>query len=196
MLPRSVRVTNLDAFRIWKGTEGLGMDWLMTRLKDETEPSDAMRAGTALHKALENAAEMECGSLVSGDYRFDFNCECQVIIPTVKECEFRKEYGDIEVVGHVDGLLGKRVTDYKSTETFDPDRYMESYQWRFYLDMSGCDEFWYQVFVIKPFGPPMSYSVRETHLLKQYRYPEQHADCERLVDDFREVMGSALQVSA
>lgn len=192
MLSREIRVTNLDAFRIWKETEGLGMDWLMTRLNNETEPTDQMKAGTALHKALELGCEMECGSLVSGDYRFDFNCECQVVLPTLRECEFRKQYGDITVIGHVDGLSGKLITDYKTTETFDPDRYMESYQWRFYLDMSDSDVFLYQIFILKEFGPEKCYSVRETHHLKQYRYPELHSDCQNLVDEYKAVMGELI----
>ena len=192
MLPRRVRVTNLDAFRIWKGTEGLDLGWLMSRLEDKTEPSEAMKAGTALHKALEEACEMEVGTLAIGDYRFDFNCECQVVLPTIRESELRGQYGDIEVVGHIDGQIGNMVVDYKSTETFDPEHYMESYQWRLYLDMSGCDVFLYHIFVLREFGPPGCYEVRETHQLKQYRYPELHSDCERLVNDYRSVMGGLL----
>jgi hypothetical protein len=196
VLARSVRVTNLDAFRIWKGTEGLDLDWLLTRLQDKTEPSDAMKAGTALHKGLEEACEMEVGTLAVGDYRFDFNCECRIVLPAIRECELNKQYGDIAVVGHADGQIGNMIVDYKSTEQFDPERYMESYQWRFYLDMSDCDVFLYQIFVLREFGPPGCYEVRDTHQLKQYRYPDLHRDCDRLVNEYRAVMGNLLEVAA
>lgn len=195
MLARSVRVTNLDSFRIWKGTEGLDLDWLMTRLQDKTEPSDAMKAGTALHKALESACEMDVGTLAIDDYRFDFNCDCRIVLPVIRECELSRQYGDIQVVGHFDGQIGNMIVDYKSTEQFDPERYMESYQWRFYLDMGGCDVFLYQIFVIREFGPPGCYEVLDTHQLKQYRYPELHSDCEKLVSEYRSVMGSLLEVA-
>lgn len=192
MLPRKVRVTNLESFRIWQEQEGLELSWLMDRLTDSTEPTEAMKAGTALHKCLEEATEHDTNVLAIGDYRFDFNCECQVVIPAIKECELSKMYGDIQVVGHFDGQIGNMLVDYKSTETFDADRYMDSYQWRFYLDMSGCDVFLYQVFVIREFGPPGCYEVRETHQLKQYRYPDLHRDCEKLVGEYREVMAGFL----
>lgn len=180
MSQREIRVTNLDAFRMWIGTESLDLGWMLTRLKGETEPSEQMKAGTAMHKALEEACEIECHTYAAADYSFDFNCECQIVLPTIREVEFRKDYGELAVVGHADGQIGNMIVDYKTTEQFDPERYMESYQWRYYLDMSGCDQFLYQIFVIRPFGPPRCYEVRETHTIKHYRYPGLHSDCERL----------------
>lgn len=194
MLPREVRVTQLDAFRIWQTTEDLDMDWLLPRILGTQPETIEMAAGTALHQALETLsfcndyATNEVDTVSSGDYRFDFNCQAEIVVPTIKESEFAKQYGDIMVTGHVDGLIGNMVIDYKTTKQFDWDRYMESYQWRFYLDMSGCNQFLYQIFVIKPFGPEKCFSIVDSHKIKQFRYPELHQDCEQLVRDYRQVV--------
>lgn len=195
MSVHSIGVSNLDAFRIWKETESLGLDWMLDRIKGQAEETEIMRAGKALHKALEEGSEIECASFMAGEYRFDFNCDCKVVLPTVREAWLAKQYGDLQVRGIVDSLLGNLIVDYKATEQFDPDRYMESYQWRYYLDMGECDQFIYQVFVIRQFGPPQCYEVREVHQLKQYRYPELRSDCERLAYDCLRTIGTHLPIA-
>lgn len=192
-LANEVRVSQLDAFRIWRETEGLEMDWLLPRILGTQPETEEMRAGTALHgmfQHFKSRTRRDIGSWRSGEYRFDFNCPCELILPSIKESEFVKMYGDTLVAGRVDGLIGNMVIDYKTTKQFDWDRYMESYQWRFYLDMSDCDVFLYQVFVIQPFGPAKCYSVKDQHQIKQYRYPELHEDCEALVRDYSEMVGA------
>ena len=182
----TIRVTSLEQFRIWKEDDDLDVGWLLTRLLGKEAPSDVMLAGTAFHSALEHASEGVLDTLAFGDYRFDFNCDAEVQIPTLKELEITKQYGDLLVTGHVDGLIGKEITDYKTTGQFDPDRYMESYQWRYYLDMCDCDRFRWQVFVISEFGPPCCYEVKQIHQLAQVRYPGMDQDCARLAQEYYE----------
>lgn len=180
----TVRVTNLEQFRIWKEDEDLELGWILTRLLGKEPPSDAMLAGTAFHSAIEQASESELGCLVFGDYRFDVNCDCEIVVPTFKELAIEKQYGDLLVTGHVDGLIGKEVVDYKTTGQFDADRYMTSFQWRFYLDILEANRFRYEVFVISDFGPPKCYEVKQHHRLVQNRYPELTRDCEQLTQEY------------
>lgn len=190
-LPHSeVRVTQLDRFRIWMEDEELGMDWLLPTLLGEQEETEPMKVGTAFHKGMESVeAGQEVATMLADGYRFDFACgDCELLLPTIRESEFSRRYGDIRVVGHVDGIIGNSIIDYKTCTQFDADRYMASYQWRFYLDLSECDSFVYQVFVIKGFGPPDCYSVVAAHTLKQFRYPELHTDCENLVRRYSEIV--------
>lgn len=182
----SVRVTALEQFRIWKQDDEMDVGWLLNRLVGKEEPSDSMKAGTAFHSALEQAQECELGSLAFGDYRFDFNCDCTIALPVLRELEIQKQYGDVIVTGHVDALNGKEITDYKTTAQFDADRFMESYQWRYYLDMADCDIFKYQVFVLAEFGPMHCYEVRQFHTLTQRRYPRLGEDCARLAREYFE----------
>lgn len=179
-----LRVTELEAFRVWRKDEELDAGWLFTRLLGQEPPSDAMQAGTAFHSALECAGEGDLTTLAYGKYRFDFACDSIVPISTVKELEIEKQYGDLLVTGHVDGLIGKEVVDYKTTGQFDPDRYMNSYQWRYYLDILEADRFRWEIFVISEFGQPFCYSVRQHHTLIQARYPGLHEDCERLAREY------------
>lgn len=183
---RTVRVTNLEQFRIWRDDEELEVGWLLARLRGDDAPSEAMQAGTAFHAALESAPECELGTLASGDYRFDFNCDCEIPIPTLKELAIEKQYGNLLVTGHVDGLIGREVVDYKTTSQFDPDRYLAGYQWRFYLDMLNADRFRWEIFVLAEFGPEYCYSVKQAHRLMQSRYPNLHDDCMKLAREYNE----------
>lgn len=194
-----VRVTRLEDFRVWREQE-LEDSWLLPKVLGlETEDPAAierMTAGTALHSVFETSIPdgRESLSVEHNGYRFDFNCgDIDVMVAPQREVELVRDYDGFTVTGHADGIWPdlKLITDYKTTQRFDFDRYMESYQWKFYLDMSGCNEFLYQVFEMKPFGrggPEHSYSITEFHTLKQYRYPTLHEDCLRLVKDYRETV--------
>jgi hypothetical protein len=194
------RVTDLEDFRIYKTTPDLDLGWLENRLFGAREETEQMAAGTAFHAILQDldvAAEpdgrlgKEIASLAKGPYRFDFNCNAEIELPRLREVAFSRQYGNRWVTGHVDGVRGNKIIEYKTTESLDAQRYMESYQWRFYIDLSDCDEVLYQIFVIRPFGPPGNYSVKEAHHLRQFRYPDLHQDCERLVEEFDECLANA-----
>lgn len=180
----NVRVTALEQFRLFQEDDDLDVGWLLTRLLGKEPPSDAMLAGTAFHSALEQAQEGNLASLSFGNYLFDFNCDSEIQIPTLKELEIQKQYGDLLVTGHVDGLTGKEVVDYKTTAQFDADRYMSGYQWRYYLDILDAKRFRWEVFVISDFGPPFCYEVKQCHRLIQVAYPGIHEDCAQLAHDY------------
>lgn len=185
----SARVSHLEQFRICQKDEELSMEWLMHRIRGDEPASAAMQAGTAFHAAIEQLGEGELGTLAFGDYRFDFNCDGVITLPQIRETRFEKQYGDLLLNGTVDALLGKEITDYKTTSQFDPDRYMEGYQWRYYLDMTGCDSFCWKIFVLREFGPEKCYEITQCHTLRQKRYPGLHADCAKLAREYVEVMG-------
>src|ERR1700736_4912097 len=162
-----VSVSNLELFRMWRGNEDLDLEWLLRRLRGEEPQTEAMKAGEAFHKILENPTFDELNELTSGEYWFSMLCEVQLVLPTARELSIEKEYGDLLVRGRVDGLSGRTVTDYKTTAQFDADRLMEGYQWRYYLDMLDCDTFHWQVFVLSQYGEPGHYDVTQTHTLTQ-----------------------------
>lgn len=178
----SVSVSNLDLFRFWKDEEDLGLDWLIARLKGE-EQTENMRVGQAFHSALESMTG-DSETLVNGTYRFDINCDCEIGTSSVRELPIEGRYGQLLVRGRVDSLSGSEVVDYKTTERFDADRLMGGYQWRYYLDLLGMASFCWKVFVIREFGDPGNYEVKEFHTLRQNRYPGMHDDCRRLADEY------------
>jgi hypothetical protein len=82
-------------------------------------------------------------------YTFEFDCDCEIEIPKVREIRGFKKYGELEVTGQCDCVSGKTIIDHKTTGQFDPDRFMFGYQWRFYLDIFDADVFRWNVFEIQ-----------------------------------------------
>lgn len=179
----SVSVSNLELYRMWRESEGLDLEWLLRRLRGEEPPTEAMQAGSALHTSLETAVEGDNLSLVSGEYKFYFLCDDEVELLPARELSIEKEYGQITVRGRVDGLRGRTVTDYKSTQNFDADRLLEGFQWRYYLDMLECDTFIWKVFVLRE-RFYREYDVVQVHQLTQKRYGNLHKECNQLAQDF------------
>ena len=176
------RVTHLEQHRIWKSKEDLDVGWLIQRIKGQDE-TDKMRAGTAFHKAMEDLEEQEHNVLTVDGYRFDMLCDAQLALPVVSEFSVSRAYGDLLVSGRLDGLSGRVVTEFKTTEQFDADRYLDGLQWRFYLDMTGADRFDWHVFEMSEQGYK-HYEVRRYHQLTQFRYNDLREDCEKAAADY------------
>lgn len=178
----SVSVSNLELYRMWRESD-LDLEWLLRRLRGEEPQTEAMAAGEALHKALEESGESDAMSLASGDYKFYFLCNAEVELPQAAEVSIEKQYGDLLVRGRVDCWSGLTITDYKSTQSFDADRLLEGFQWRYYLDMTGCDVFKWKVFVLAE-RFYKEYDVIQIHDLSQKRYDGISSDCSKLARDF------------
>jgi hypothetical protein len=184
---------NLELFRVWRQREDLSRDWLLNRIRGLERPSESMLAGRAFHEALEGAAGGEISTLARGPYRFHFNCDAMIPATPLHELPVEKMYSELLARGRVDSWVGVEILDYKTTKQFDADRLMEGYQWRYYLDMTGCDSFCWKVFVMREFGEPQSYEIYQSHTLRQKRYPSLHEDCERLARDYLETLGPYLE---
>lgn len=192
----STSVSNLDLFRAWKNDEDLDLGWLLDRLTRKIEQTEQMRVGEALHKALENAPVGEFSTLAANGYTFQFCGDVELCIPPHREVRISQHYGALEVRGRVDAISGLMVEDHKTTAQFDPDRFMGSYQWRYYLDMTGANVFRWNVFVIRETDEEHVYTVVDFHRLEQRRYPALHEDCVRLAGEFAAFAGQHLQVTA
>lgn len=172
---REASVSNIGLFRTWKEEEGLDVGWMLNKLqaREQTEP---MKAGEAFHKAIELAGDSDHYTLMAMDYRFDILCEVDLQLPALREVPMTRQYGHLLVKGRVDALEGRLVSEIKTTEQFDADRYMGSYQWRFYLDIAGADRFDFHVFQMSQ-RKEKEYEVYGYHRLTQYRYKDLYRDC-------------------
>lgn len=178
------RVSNIETFRRWKNDESASLEDLIARLV-AFEPNEKMLAGTAFHKALELAKPGDYDTLYANGYTFHLP-DVELALPDIRELRAFGNYGPLRVGGQVDALHGKTVTDHKTTARFEPESYLEGYQWRFYLDLFGADVFVWNVFEITEVKP-MVYQVAEPNTLQQHRYPGMHDDCMRLALEFYEV---------
>lgn len=177
-----VRVSNIEAFRQWRLTDD-EPEALVQRLT-ALEPTEAMLAGTAFHKALELAKPGDYDRLEANGYTFLLG-DGEIYLPRIRELRCSKQFGPIRVTGQVDALEGVRVEDHKTTGYFTAEKYLDGFQWRFYLDIFGADVFRWNVFEIKPVrDQPNTYTVGAPHRLEARRYPALHDDCAALAADF------------
>src|SRR5687768_17293715 len=114
------RVSNVEAFRQWKdwtplfeGQEEPTVEDLV-RFITVDEPSEAMLAGTAFHRALELIGEGSHDTLEANGYRFLLP-DCELELPSIREMRGYRNYGGLTVTGQVDGVGGNLVIDHKTT---------------------------------------------------------------------------------
>lgn len=182
------RVSNIEAFRQWKNWQPLFDEQEEPTLEDLVrfitvdEPTEAMKAGTAFHKALERAEYGEHETFSVDGYTFILP-EADLVLPSIREIRAFGDYGGLTVTGQVDALIGNLIADHKTTSKFNPERYLDGCQWKFYLDLFDADIFVWNIFVLKEMEP-QTYSVAPPQKLKVFRYPDLHADCAALAADY------------
>jgi hypothetical protein len=195
------RVSNVEAFRKWEADEEAELEPFVDELLHGFEPSPAMLAGTAFHKALEDAPTgLTVSTLEALGHTFTFRGDFEVRLPVIRELRASKTYmvdgQPIVISGQVDALEGLRIEDHKTTSRFDPDRFMSGYQWRLYLDIFGASQFRWNVFELSELDAPGFYEVRDQHTLEQFRYPAMTADCQALVTRFARFVREHAAVAA
>lgn len=187
------RVTALDSFHRWRRGEGydagLTTEEYVARMIDPDFDNPAMAKGRALHKALELAKAGDYETLEADGFTFHFDDDCEIALPEVRELRCGMDYGPLYVSGQVDVLDGLRVEDHKSTGFFQPETYLDGYQWRYYLDIFEADVFQWNAFPLKPWKErgrevPDHWLVMPVQIIQQRRYPGLHEDCARLAADY------------
>lgn len=184
-------VTDLDSFLYWKETEDMEFEELLKRLRGEREETVQMKAGHAFHKMLEYADQGEIYAQHSEGFKFVFAIDEEIALPAIRELKaehiFQTSSGPVTLVGKVDSMHGLIVHDYKLTERFDAERYVDSYQWRAYLSMFGARRFVYDVFVCK-YNDDSSIWIHDYHRLPVEAYPNMREDVLRAVSDLAAIV--------
>lgn len=196
-----VSVTHLENWLYWLGRDDRDFAYLLQELRGEMPKSPAMMIGSALHKALENASIGEATYIEADGLRFVIQPDVELTLPDIKEFKLEQEFVisptlTIQLVGKVDGWHGGTVRDYKTANRFDADKmegYLASYQWRWYLLMTGVDVFQYDIFVVDSenwarLDNVTLYNVTDFHSFKLYRYPGMERDCVEKLKAFAECL--------
>lgn len=185
------RVSEMEAFRRWEQDEEADVE-SFRRYVLLDHPSEAMLAGTALHDVLEHVKPWQSlDEVKSQGFTFRFKGDIDLPACGIRELRAFKDYGPLTVTGKLDAHEGRRVEDHKTTGYFSADKYLEGYQWRFYLDLFDADTFRWNVFPLVPVrGEERAYEIRECHRLEQFRYPGMRDDCMALAERFH---GFAIQ---
>lgn len=184
-----ISATDIDALRRYRDDEEAELSDLLAQLRRETPPTESMMAGTALHTALELARPGDFEALAADGYTFTFNTEAEIDLPTIREMKATRDYVvddcRVTLVGKVDAIHGKRVDDHKFTSRYDAERFLDSYQWRIYLEVFGADEFVWNIFEGRE-TDERQYLIHSFHRLRMHRYPGMREDVEREVRAFLE----------
>lgn len=188
------RVSNIEAFRRWRENEDQTAEDLVRYITVD-QPTEAMQAGTAFHKALELASEGRHDVLSANGYTFHLPDDGVVELPSIRELRAYGRYGGLNVTGQVDGLHGRLIIDHKTTARCDPERYLAGCQWKYYLDIFGADVFRWHIFEVKEIRP-LEYDVAPPQVLTAYRYPEMRAYCEQLAREYLEFANRFLREAA
>lgn len=186
-----VSATDIDAYRRYLNPPIPEMEIeladLLAQLRRQEPPTEAMLAGTALHAILERATDGEFTTVAIDGYTFDFDCDCEIKLPRIREIKGTRDYEidgcTVTLVGKVDAIHGRRIEDHKFTSRYDAERFLSSYQWRIYLDVFEADEFRWNVFEGREVEP-QTYRIFGFHQLGAHRYPGMGDDVRREVGAF------------
>lgn len=151
------RASHLESFRRMLENDYATFEDFAAGIKGERKANVNMEFGTTVHKALELYHTPE-RSFTFGDVVLDeksLEQAASLMNPyMLKEVTYRRPctVGLNETVylkGTVDAIQGVEVMDHKNTfSSITADKingYMESYQWRAYLFLTGCSRFTYNV---------------------------------------------------
>lgn len=189
-----VSATQLELFRLYRDPD---QDWLteaevLASLRGEPfEPNERVRLGKAFDEILEHPDRFRVfGGYKHGEFAFDDEVmnPCLDVFDRrgVFQVKATKVYGDVTVSAVADQLIGARLVENKTTlSTFAFDKYEASYQWRFMAEVFVPAIVTYNVFCL---GQDYNgyISLRSIETFNLYPYPDLHADCVALVEEFRQ----------
>lgn len=183
------RASRLDEYRAYvRGETFMGDEYTtaeFVRRLTTREETPQMSAGTAIHKVIE---EFGFGDLPiwkeCNGWHIVFDLDAEVAMPEAREVELYREHNGVPLFGKVDAIDATTVHDTKTTANIDIDRYMDSYQWRAYLWMSGRRRFVYDILRVKMDEAAKVVTVLEYVPLPVHAYPGMARDIERLLEGF------------
>jgi hypothetical protein len=162
---KQYRATQLESFRRYLAHDYVTHEDMIATLRGELVQNEAMRFGTAVHKALESKIINPEPMLHVDGYKLSpasikLATELVMTVGASTEVTFIRDWsfdiGDVELRGTCDVVQGREVMDYKTTLNSIDDAklrsYEDSYQWRAYLALTGCDTFTYNIMQWKEEG--------------------------------------------
>lgn len=202
-----VRVTQLEKFRRWRdGVSEFDTEQsVLDTLSGAFTGNEYTWIGTAFHKIVEQGEKAWEDGIVhtAGGDVFMNEMQKNVAIlyrntmpEAFHETRLSKPYqtskGLVTITGCADIIHGNVIRDIK-TKYSSPiqQEYIDSCQWRFYLDIFGADQFVFDLFWFKNYNRSMGMDVRRLELkqldpIPCLRYASMEKDIQILLDDFME----------
>lgn len=186
-----ISTTQIEAFRLFMEPEQEWMteDALLAQLRGEFHTNPAIELGLAFGKVLEDPDRY----LVPGGYRCrGYGFALGTIEPAlalidrrgVFEAKAQRSYGGVDVVAKADHIIGAHLSEFKTTgSTFNFEKYADSCQWRFMVDIFEPRKVTYHVFVLDDHGNGVA-ELKSIESFNLYPYPALHQDCCELLGQF------------
>lgn len=185
-----ISTTTLETFRLWLQPD---QDWmteasLVDTIEGKFVPTPKVLLGQAYGKVLEDPDRY----LVPGGYRCGgYSFAAADVQPAlmlidrrgVCEAKAQKAYGPCDVVAKADHLLGAHLSEFKTTDYFTIEKYLESCQWRLMADIFEPSQITYHVFLLDDHGNGVA-ELKGIESFNLYPYAELHQDCADLVQQF------------
>lgn len=186
-----ISTTTLESFRLFMEPE---QDWmteeaLVATIKGEFRSTPQIDLGLAFGRVLEEPERWRVrGGYRSGVYTFDDATMAPAFALIdrrgIFEAKGQKRYGDCDVVAKADHLLGAHLSEFKTTtSTFNFEKYADSCQWRFMVDIFGPVQVTYHVFLLEDHENGVA-SLRGVESFNLFPYAELHQDCRALLQQF------------
>lgn len=119
--------------------------------------------GSAFHSVIEHAGFKTIPSEFTEDgFNFKIDCDIKLVLPANREQAVTRTIDGVTINGKVDAVSDTKIHDIKTTgwhgtknSTYDiehstnMEKFIESWQWKCYLWMTGLDEFEYNVFELE-----------------------------------------------
>lgn len=167
-----ISTTSIDLYNRFLCDEDFPEEVFINQLTKKSPPSKYMELGTAFHEILENPDEAmkrhenaygEAGDFMSSsgivfphmviarcwnyiDYNHPFEIKLTKVYAVISEFN-PSGFEPVEVVGKIDQGKGEYVIEHKTCWTgFSYEKYAESLQWKFYLDIFEAQRCIYKVF--------------------------------------------------
>lgn len=205
-----VRTTAIEAFRRYLANGDndyyeITEQSVIDSVTGEFEGNEYTKIGTAFHGVVQYGERF--GFPTEGGYEFNIDSnevrlsheQRKIALDYRNEHpnayhEFRgyKDYGRAIVTGCADMIDGVEIRDIKTKYSTPSDAdYINSCQWRYYLDIFGADVFHFDLFVFNGYKKEKhGYDVRGLELTQHtppitcYRYPEMENDNLALLNQF------------
>ncbi|MBS9780335.1 MAG: hypothetical protein KGV51_06885 [Moraxellaceae bacterium] len=179
-----ISVTWLDSYQYFLDSEMTEQE-LYDRFYGAYNPTPAMSAGTALHKLLENGANIE---QQQGGFNFQLVNELDGTLVIGESWERERKhlvkFNDVDLVGKIDVETPFAIYDHKLTSNYDPEKFMNAWQWRTYLTMRNKNKFVYQIFECFPVKEFMqNVVIKGYHSLEMIAYKEMVNEVKDIVND-------------
>lgn len=152
-------------------------------------PTPAVLLGQAFGRVLEDPERYQVpGGYRCNGYAFDDATMAPALAVIdrrgIFEAKAVKRYGDCDVVAMADHLLGAHLSEFKTTgSTFNFEKYADSCQWRFMVDIFEPLQVTYHVFILDDHENGVA-ELKSIESFNLFPYAGLHQDCCELLDQF------------